>query len=208
MSATLAKRTTPRQGRARIRVQAILEAATRLLVEAGYDALTTTRVAEEAGISVTSLYHYFANKRAIVAELTGHFVRHRKSDLDMLIERANRGEPWPGIVDTLIDDLTQAYRAAPVTAVILHALKADPELRKLDDRINAQVARQLTRLLEAMGIAKRRASTLARIATIMLDAYVIEVVRVPQSALGTLSREFKNVLTAYIALDMTAAPRR
>src|SRR5258706_778849 len=50
-------------------VDAILDAAARILVDRGYDAFTTNRVAAGAGVSVGSLYQYFPNKEALLAEL-------------------------------------------------------------------------------------------------------------------------------------------
>ncbi len=48
-------------------MDAVLEAATRIL-EAG-EVFNTNRVAERAGVSVGTLYQYFPNKAAILAEL-------------------------------------------------------------------------------------------------------------------------------------------
>jgi AcrR family transcriptional regulator len=50
-------------------VEAILEAAIRVLVARGYERTTTIAVAERAGVSVGSLYQYFPNKEALVAAL-------------------------------------------------------------------------------------------------------------------------------------------
>jgi DNA-binding transcriptional regulator YbjK len=55
----------PRQERARHKVALILEAAMRLLGKGGAAALTTNAVAETAGVSIGTLYQYFANKEAI-----------------------------------------------------------------------------------------------------------------------------------------------
>jgi len=65
----------PRQKRSRITCDAILEAATQLLIERGYAATTTNHIAKRAGISIGSLYQYFPNKEAIaVALLQRHIV--------------------------------------------------------------------------------------------------------------------------------------
>lgn len=48
-------------------MDAIVEATARVLVRDGYDALSTNRVAKEAGVSVGSLYQYFPGKEALVA---------------------------------------------------------------------------------------------------------------------------------------------
>jgi AcrR family transcriptional regulator len=66
-------RVTPRksasQERSRVTVNAILEAAARILVREGFDKASTNRIAEVAGVSVGSLYQYFPGKEAIVAAL-------------------------------------------------------------------------------------------------------------------------------------------
>lgn len=62
-------RKQPTQGRALATVDAILEAAARILVDAGYAAASTNHIADRAGVSVGSLYEYFPGKEAIFAEL-------------------------------------------------------------------------------------------------------------------------------------------
>lgn len=63
------KRTIPRklptQSRSRATVEAILTATARLLRRDGYDALSTNKVAQAAGVSVGSLYQYFPSKEAL-----------------------------------------------------------------------------------------------------------------------------------------------
>jgi AcrR family transcriptional regulator len=50
-------------------VEAILDAAAEILAERGLGGLTTNHLAERAGVSIGSLYHYFPNKEAIIAAL-------------------------------------------------------------------------------------------------------------------------------------------
>jgi AcrR family transcriptional regulator len=59
----------PRQQRAQNKVELILEAAIRLLDIGGLAALTTNAIAETAGVSIGTLYQYFANKEAILEAL-------------------------------------------------------------------------------------------------------------------------------------------
>lgn len=59
-------RKLPRQDRSRALVDAIVEAAARILVQQGRDALTTNAVALRAGVSIGSLYQYFPNREAIL----------------------------------------------------------------------------------------------------------------------------------------------
>lgn len=71
----LEPRREPKQERSRRMRTRILEAALRVLREEGPLGFTTTKVADEAGISVGSLYQYFPNKHAIVVALHDDDVR-------------------------------------------------------------------------------------------------------------------------------------
>lgn len=64
------KRRNPRQARARDTVELIFEATARILQRGGRAALNTNAVAERAGISIGTLYQYFANKEAIMVAMT------------------------------------------------------------------------------------------------------------------------------------------
>jgi AcrR family transcriptional regulator len=62
-------RRRPVQQRAQATVAAIQEAAAQLLVDLGYDRVSTNLIARRAGVSVGSLYQYFASKEAIYAAI-------------------------------------------------------------------------------------------------------------------------------------------
>lgn len=57
----------PVQKRSKETVASIVESCARLLVQDPYHAITTDKIAEMAGVSIGSLYQFFANKEAIVA---------------------------------------------------------------------------------------------------------------------------------------------
>ncbi len=62
-------RREPRQARARMAVNSIIQAAQEIVHSQGVEALTTVRVAERAGVSVGTLYEYFPNREAILARI-------------------------------------------------------------------------------------------------------------------------------------------
>jgi AcrR family transcriptional regulator len=64
----------PKQARARATIDTVLEATARILVEAGYQRLTTNHVARRAGVSVGSIYQYFGSKEELVAALVERHV--------------------------------------------------------------------------------------------------------------------------------------
>jgi AcrR family transcriptional regulator len=67
------RRNAPQQQRSRLMVERIVDAGSAVLIQQGYDGATTNRIAEAAGISPGSLYQYFPNKEAIIAEVVEAF---------------------------------------------------------------------------------------------------------------------------------------
>ncbi|CAG9274163.1 TetR family transcriptional regulator [Paraburkholderia unamae] len=67
--AALDARKQPVQRRSAATVEAILEAAARILESAGLGGYTTNAIAARAGVSVGSLYQYFPNRDALTAAL-------------------------------------------------------------------------------------------------------------------------------------------
>lgn len=71
MSNTLRKQ--PVQRRSQATFDAIVEATIQVLLRDGAGQMTTTRVAERAGVSVGTLYQYYPNKEALLAEVKSRY---------------------------------------------------------------------------------------------------------------------------------------
>ena len=104
----LERRATPRQARARERVESILVAARDIIEHEGVEPLSTQRIAKVAGIPVGSVYQFFPNKHSIVLELA-------KRSLIPMNELVDRTSPapatdeqwwpwWETFIDGLIDE--------------------------------------------------------------------------------------------------------
>jgi AcrR family transcriptional regulator len=65
----------PVQARSRATVEAILGGAARVLASRGYSGTTTNHIAEAAGVSIGSLYQYFADKDDVIAAQAAHFAQ-------------------------------------------------------------------------------------------------------------------------------------
>jgi AcrR family transcriptional regulator len=85
------QRRAPIQARARSTVQAILEAAARIIRRQGLEALTTNRIAEVAGVSIGSLYGYFPDKTAVMIGLARRILDEDGAALSAAL--ADPGEP-------------------------------------------------------------------------------------------------------------------
>jgi AcrR family transcriptional regulator len=127
--AGLSPRKSPRQERSRATVEAILEAATDILVRQGAGRLTTNRIAERAGVNIASLYQYFPGKHAILAELRRrHGAERRAAIRQVLIE--HRGDSLESTLRALVSMGVAAHAVNPA----LHRIFSQelPQLRYAD----------------------------------------------------------------------------
>ncbi len=67
-------RTLPKQKRGRQRVEAILNAASEVFAEVGYEAATIIEIAARSNTAVGSLYQFFSNKEAILFAIVERYV--------------------------------------------------------------------------------------------------------------------------------------
>lgn len=110
------KRRIPRQARATETAAAILEGAAQILEAGGLAGFTTNAVAERAGVSIGTLYQYFADKNAILLALAKQQVELGLAD----IARALRGEIDP----------TPAGRVRAMVRAAVHAFRGRQRARK------------------------------------------------------------------------------
>jgi AcrR family transcriptional regulator len=139
-------RRTPVQQRSAARVERMLEACATLIDEVGYDGVTTTLIAERAGVAVGSLYQFFPDKRAVVQALT---TRNLDRFMEMIGERLSTTtlEHWWDAVDLVFDAYVTMYREAAGFTQIRFGDVVD--LRLMDDQRdnNTVIADRLAGLL-------------------------------------------------------------
>jgi len=81
-----------------VTVSAILDAGIRVLDREGLDAMTTSRVAEVAGVSVGTLYQYFPTKEAILVALIARERRRVMDEMQAMLLKAVQEKSDPKVV--------------------------------------------------------------------------------------------------------------
>lgn len=94
------------QAHLQARRREILAAGFRCLSRGGFHGTTMQEIAEEAGLSVGSLYRYFDDKDALLRALAEEGVRHRTEHFEQL----NAGDGARGLADAVDDLLGLASR--------------------------------------------------------------------------------------------------
>ncbi len=102
MPASLRPRKRPRQARALATVDAIFEATVQILVADGPRRLTTTRVAERAGVSVGTMYQYFPHKQALIFALNERYLEVLADRIEATCQM-HQGAPAARMIEALID---------------------------------------------------------------------------------------------------------
>ncbi|MDB6145607.1 MAG: TetR family transcriptional regulator [Pseudomonas sp.] len=131
----------PQQQRAIDRIDAILAATESVVAEGGYDDLTMVKIAARAGITHSSIYHYFTSVEAILAELISRLMAEFDRSTDEILARAQTPEALVEAALQTIELGFQIYRSTPVIRGLWAATRYLPTLRKIDDQDTARNAR-------------------------------------------------------------------
>ena len=114
------RRRKPVQQRARVTVDAMLDAAVKLLKCGGTARITTNRIAETAGVSIGSVYQYFPNKHALYAALHDRHIAQVDAIVRQKIAECAEA-PLEDLIEALVDGMVQTHAADPELSELLNA---------------------------------------------------------------------------------------
>ena len=137
MSPSLTPRKAPRQGRAQITYDAIVEAAAHIIATGGLAAFNTNAVAERAGVSIGSLYQYFPNKDALMVALIH---QQQTRQLDTIKDAV--GEVMGGDLETVVRALIRAaMRHHRDNSLLASAIDYEEARLPIDDMLGSYLDR-------------------------------------------------------------------
>jgi len=110
--AALRPRRNPSQSRSMVTVDAIFQACIQVLLKEGMHRLTTTRVAERAGVSVGTLYQYYPNKQALLYAV---LERHLNGVATAVETAALRAHHKP--LETMVRAIVEAFVTAKIESI-------------------------------------------------------------------------------------------
>ena len=123
------------QKRAQLSVQRILDAAGELLDEFGLERVTTELIAKRASVNVATVYKYFPNKHAVLAELYRTRYEPRLGHFNGVMAVLAAGGDWRRAIDEGIDLSTRDRHARKGNLSIRLAVRSSPDLQRLEQRI-------------------------------------------------------------------------
>jgi len=202
-------RRTPVQARSAERVQRMLDACAALIVEMGYEQVTTTLIARRAKVAIGSLYQFFPDKTAVASALVG---RNVERYLDELGKRLADAPPvqWWEAVDTALDLYVElhhsddGFRALHFGDVVdVHLLDRAHDNSGQDN--NAVIAERLGGLLqERFGLGGGRPLMLAlMVAVETADALLKLAFRLDPEEEALVVAQAKGVIRGYLAQHLS-----
>lgn len=98
----------PGPRKANLRRAVVVDAASKLFVEKGYDATTMDEIAAAAGFAKGTLYHYFTNKADLLQVLRDGFDKEIMRRITSHVESCDLDD-WRGRIKAWIDAAVDAY---------------------------------------------------------------------------------------------------
>jgi len=127
---------------------ALLDAAQRIMVEDGYAAVTTRRLASEVGVNSTLVYYYFETMDELFLEL---FRRGAQRSLERQVEVLSSPKPLRGLWD-LTHDLTSTTLTNEFIALANHRKVIRSEIAEYSKKFRRMQLDRLTSVLEGYGV--------------------------------------------------------
>ncbi|MCX4878942.1 MULTISPECIES: TetR/AcrR family transcriptional regulator [unclassified Streptomyces] len=192
-------RRTPQQARSRARLARVLEAAERVLIDDGVQALTTTRVASEAKVSVGSLYQYLPDRDAIIDALAAGYFAKLEAAMERFAEAAAE-QRWDDPVGVLLDEYAAIYRTEHGFRALWFGSGLTERTRSADREHKRRMSDGLRRILLALDVAydDEALSRACHAAVLAADALAQEAFRRDAEGDAGLLDEAKVMLRGYL----------
>jgi AcrR family transcriptional regulator len=205
-------RRIPTQERAKKRVERIIDAASHVFAEEGYEAATMEGIAARAETSIGSIYQFFPNKLSLFNALARHYHDKLRAFFDVLLAGPLLERPWEEILDNGIDALSLFHEQEPGFRAVWVGLHLTAEVVTEGEAINRDFAKRIEAVLAAKltGLPAKMRPVVATMMVEILTAMLIVSARRPDEA-KALMTETKAVLRRYLAPYETKeskAPRK
>jgi AcrR family transcriptional regulator len=194
-------RKSPSQERSRRTVDRILDAAARIFHECGYSGATTNDIADEAGVSVGSLYQYFPNKDALLVALTRRHIELTTAGLADLLSRLSTSVGFEVILRNVVNFLVAQHELDHLHLLVMHEAPRTHEISAELDRAKSHLVDLTALLLKDRIEEPHQRMLVARMVVATIDASVHDVIlRQPKGRKQTTAVDL-TIATALSIID-------
>lgn len=198
------ERRVPSGSRGVRRRNLILDTAATLLATDGIEAVNTNAIAARAGISVGSVYQYFANKADILTALGEIYLSQLRDNTVAALEQDLSDTDLGAVVDRVIEPMIVFERAHPAFGTLLSAPEVGGTLQasalQVDTRVLHTIEALLLRLRPGIDTQRARRVALVTKALYKSMSYLVhQDEREPDTLpIDTLLADMKRILVSYL----------
>src|SRR5258708_34557804 len=140
-------RKTPVQARAEVTVEAICEATIQVLLSHGAERLTTTRVADRAGVSVGTLYQYYPNRQSLLYAVMEEHLDRVATAVEAACEQSCH-KPLADMIKQVVEVFVDVKMDRADISVALYQVAADVGGPALVKRAGQRMQKALEAMLQ------------------------------------------------------------
>jgi AcrR family transcriptional regulator len=185
----------PKRERGRQRVAAIMDAASAVFAEKGYDAATMTEIAARSSTAIGSLYRFFPSKEALAGALLRRYAGHVSASLAELAGQVERMS-MDSLAGALVDFRLALNSQRSLAVALVDGRAGTDDLRRqfrVDTR--AGIAKILQRAIA--GIAPAKANAMAVVLLHLLKGLAAVADETPAMQ-AVLTGEIRELVRLYL----------
>ncbi|WP_153115766.1 TetR/AcrR family transcriptional regulator [Rhodocyclus tenuis] len=203
------------QSRAAVRRAQVLKAATECFRLHGFHSTSIVQISKAAGMSVGHIYHYFANKEAIIAGI----VEQDLQQVLMFCERIRKNSAGGDLIEAMVDDLRHfkqdmQEQDIPLTLEVVAEAARNPAVAAIvqaaDQTVQLRFRELLAEAMQLRGLEideKECVGTLEALSA-LFDGLAMRLVRNPQLDPETCVPALRSLLAHALEELATKARRK
>jgi AcrR family transcriptional regulator len=181
-------------------VDAILQATIQVLLQAGKERLTTTKVALRAGVSVGTLYQYFPNKSSLLQAALKRHLDEVANAVERICQE-QKGKPLSHMATALINTFLEAKKRKAKISVAMYSVSSDVDgariVQEMGMRSNKAIVAMLKTANEPLTTDPQLVAGMLQDAMAGVSRRLLEV-DAPEKHFESLRRELVFFVCAYL----------
>jgi len=169
-------RRSPKQARSQLTIEQIQLATLTIIQEEGVHEANTNRIAKQAGVSVSSLYHFYPNKEAIIRGLFERWLNAALENIDFVEAKYLSSLSWQDFFPQIDIALHVSWMSDAAAKSLWESIAIYPDLRGLLKQHDEEVTNRISRYLKYFGSTRPHSERMAT-AYLLIDIHTASLCR-------------------------------
>jgi len=192
-------RKQPTHERGRRRVEAILDAASLLFADQGFDAVTMEAIATGSETAIGSLYQFFPNKRSVFEAIAERSLERSRATFDLLAT-TTASMPWTELVDAMVDGFALLHAADPAFRAVITNFQLYGLYAESDTALHGLIVDQIATRVAAIapGLSPKRRALVSEMVVTTVASLLFLSQRHPPAMARAMREETKRLVRSYV----------